>query len=379
MRVISLRPIFARNFVSMAEQEFIPADFEVKTNHGITSWMAPSNIALVKYWGKYPGQLPANPSISFTLSHSNTTTVVEYEKRGVVRAKYPSFDLLFEGKPKEDFKPKIKVFLERISPYAPWLKHFHLKINTHNSFPHSSGIASSASGMAALSLCIADMEREMNPEVTEEQFRKKASFMARLGSGSACRSIEGPIVSWGSHEELKFASDLFGTRFSGQVHKVFGDYQDTILLVHKGAKTVSSTAGHALMDGHPFAKQRFAQANGNLSTLINVLKNGDLEQFIRIVESEALSLHAMMMTSLPYYLLMKPNTVSIIEKIWEYRNETKEPLCFTLDAGANVHLLYPQDSKEKVLQFIKNELVVYCEKGQYICDQTGSGSKKVQT
>ena len=360
----------------MSDREFIPSDWEVRKDKGVTSWRAPSNIALVKYWGKFQGQIPANPSISFTLSESHTTTNTTFERRHSHK-EGPSFDLFFEGESRPDFNPKIRVFLDRILPYTPWLSEFHLTIRTQNSFPHSSGIASSASSMAALSLCIADMEREMVPDMDGPSFLKKASFMARLGSGSACRSVEGPIVSWGKHEGLTGGSDLFGTAYAGPVHELFTDYQDTILLVHKGKKTVSSTAGHALMEGHTFAGQRFKQAHSNLSQLMEVFEKGDLERFVQIVESEALSLHAMMMTSLPYYLLMKPNTVAIIEKVWEYRQSTDVPLCFTLDAGANVHLLYPQSSREKVLQFIKNELIAYCEKGQYICDASGKGAERL--
>ena len=72
----------------------------------------------------------------------------------------------------------------------------------------------------------------------------------------------------------------------------------------------------------------------------------------KITESEALTLHAMMMTSMPYFILMKPNTLEIINRIWKFRKETKIPVCFTLDAGANVHLLYPENTTQKVLDFI---------------------------
>jgi diphosphomevalonate decarboxylase len=89
-------------------------------------------------------------------------------------------------------------------------------------------------------------------------------------------------------------------------------------------------------------------------------------------------LHAMMMTSFPYFILMKPNTLEIINKIWKFRVETQMPVCFTLDAGANVHILYPEKNIESVLQFIKNELVGYCQNGQYICDQIGSGAMLLQ-
>ncbi len=360
----------------MNEQEFIPSKYSTLVTSGTTTWRAPSNIALVKYWGKFPDQIPANPSISFTLSNAATTTSVAYERKEKGDGR-PSFDLLFEGKTKEEFRPKISTFFERISRYMPFLNEYHLKIDTSNTFPHSSGIASSASGMAALALCLMDMEKSMMPSMENDFLLKKASFLARLGSGSACRSISGPIVEWGKHKDLSDSSDLVGLPYAGKVHEVFQGYQDTILLVHKGEKTVSSTAGHDLMNNHPFAKPRFAQAHKNLSRLLSVFETGDLQEFIEIVESEALTLHAMMMTSVPYYLLMKPQTLSIIEKIWAYRKQSGLPLCFTLDAGANVHLLYPQKDTDKILQFIKNELVVYCENGQYICDQVGGGSKKV--
>ena len=95
------------------------------------------------------------------------------------------------------------------------------------------------------------------------------------------------------------------------------------------------------------------------------------------MESEALTLHAMMMTSMPYFMLMKPDTLEIIQKIWQYREETKTPVCFTLDAGANVHLLYPSSEKDKVQTFIKDNLAQHCENGQYIHDQVGAGAIKI--
>jgi diphosphomevalonate decarboxylase len=261
--------------------------------------------------------------------------------------------------------------------YVPFLKDYHFTIETSNSFPHSSGIASSASGMAALSLCLMDIEKELNPEMEEAFFKKKASFLARFGSGSACRSIEGDLIQWGKHPQIPDSSNLFGMKYPFEVNPVFKNYHDTILLVHKGQKQVSSTVGHDLMHGHPYAQNRFRQAYGNLDKLKSIFTEGDLESFIKIVESEALTLHAMMMTSMPYFILMKPNTLEIINKIWAYRLETRVPICFTLDAGANVHVLYPEYVKEKAIQFIQDELVAHCEKGHYICDRIGMGAKKI--
>jgi diphosphomevalonate decarboxylase len=222
---------------------------------------------------------------------------------------------------------------------------------------------------------IMSLEKAINPTISDEYFYSKASFLARLGSGSACRSVKGEVVVWGNHAEINGSSDLFGVEFS-EINSNFKNYQDTILLVDKGEKQVSSTVGHDLMHNHPYAERRFAQAHENLSSIKAILSTGNIAEFIKVVESEALTLHAMMMTSMPYFILMKPNTLEIINKIWKYRNETQVPVCFTLDAGANVHVLYPENVKENVLQFIQNELIEYCQNGQYICDEIGNGAKQ---
>ena len=361
----------------MTENDFLPSSYQNSPEKGKVTWKAPSNIALVKYWGKRPVQIPANPSISFTLDSCATTTSVSFEKKED-RESF-SFDLFFEGKPKDDFKPKILTFLERIEKYLPFLKEYHFIIETSNSFPHSSGIASSASGMAALSLCLMDIEKQLDPALDEASFYAKASHLARLGSGSACRSIKGSLVQWGEHKNIPNSSDVCGIEYPFEVNPVFKSYCDTILLVHKGQKQVSSTVGHQLMHGHPYAENRFKQAFDNLDKLKPILADGNLEEFIKLVESEALTLHAMMMTSMPYFMLMKPDTLQIINKIWAYREATKTPVCFTLDAGANVHLLYPEDAKEKVLEFIKDTLAEHCENGQYIHDKVGEGAIKINT
>ena len=358
----------------MLEEQFLPRAYSNSTDEGKVAFQAPSNIALVKYWGKYGEQLPKNASVSFTLSNCHTTTNLSFFKKNTEGF---DFEIYLDEKREESFEPKILKFFERIEMYVPFLKDYQFKIETSNSFPHSSGIASSASGMSALAACLVAIEDRLSKEpMTKAFFNQKTSFLARLGSGSAARSVEGAIVVWGEHPEIDGCSNLYGTKFKGKVHDNFKNYQDTILLVDKGEKQVSSTVGHNLMHDHPFAEQRFKQANENLSKLISVFNSGNLDAFIEIVESEALSLHAMMMTSLPYFVLMKPNTLGIINKIWEYRNSTTSKVCFTLDAGANVHLLYPESEKDTVLSFIKKDLASFCQKGQYICDVVGLGIKK---
>lgn len=360
---------------------------------GSFTWKAPSNIALVKYWGKRDLQIPENPSISFTLSNCFTETTLEFKKREkpaevsqpdgstdfeqTLIQKEFKWDVFLDGKRKPEFGGKISGFVTRIGKLVDFISDYDFIIKTHNSFPHSSGIASSASGMAALALCIMSMEKALNPSISDELFYKKASLLARLGSGSAARSIKGELVVWGEHQNIEGSSDLYGVEFPFKIHDNFKNYQDTILLVDKGQKVVSSTVGHNLMHNHPFAQKRFKQANENITKLAKILQNGDLKAFVNIVESEALTLHAMMMTSNPYFILMKPNTLEIINKIWEFRARTNSNICFSLDAGANVHVLFPKEEKETVNAFIAKELAQFCQKNEYICDNVGSGAKQV--
>jgi diphosphomevalonate decarboxylase len=369
----------------MTEQQFIPKTYSNLVETGKVTWESPSNIALVKYWGKKKDQIPENPSISFTLNNCKTITTLSYTKKeGTANFE---FNVFLDGEKKDDFKPKIEIFFKRIEVYLPFLKQYRFKIETSNTFPHSSGIASSASGMSALALCLMSIEKQLLSGVTlsaverslsENYFNQKASFLARLGSGSACRSIEGDLIVWGKTNSINGSSDLFGIKYPYKIHENFKNYQDTILLVDKGEKQVSSTVGHNLMHNHPYAKNRFLQAHDNLEKLKPILESGDLDGFIALIESEALTLHAMMMTSMPYFILMKPNTLEIINKIWMFRQETGLHISFTLDAGANVHVLYPKNESSKILEFIKNELVAYCQNGHYICDQIGFGAKQIE-
>src|SRR5699024_2463361 len=266
----------------MQIDKYVPEVYTSLPEKGSVSWESPSNIALVKYWGKYGEQLPKNTSLSFTLSDCKTTTTIHFTKKEEGDF---SFKVLLDGVEKTDFRHKIETFFERIVVYLPFLRSYDFVIETSNSFPHSSGIASSASGMSALALCLLSIERELYPDMTDAYFNEKASFLSRLGSGSAARSIEGLIMVWGEHSAIADSSNLYATAYKEKVHPVFENYQDTVLLVDIGQKKVSSTVGHNLMHNHPYAENRFAQAQENIVKLQDVLANGDLDQFISLVES----------------------------------------------------------------------------------------------
>jgi len=356
------------------------------TNNNCVIYRCPSNIALVKYWGKKEGgvQLPANPSISWTLSDLHATTKVTRTEIEANFSRDIQFDFYLAGERKSSFEPKIRQFLERILPFMPQIKDFKWKIESTNNFPHGTGIASSAAGFGALALCFAEFQRmdfesksENNPMRNEGEFLKIASKYARLGSGSACRSVYGEPGIWGETVSWEEANDEFAVPFNSEVHPSLKNWADVVLIVDDGEKSVSSTQGHDLLKEHPYAQSRYNQAQINLSRLLSLMQQGDVKGFISLVESEALQLHSMMMSSEPYYLLIRPNTVALIEKIWRKRSENQWPMAFTLDAGANVHLLYDKSYTSEIMNFIEAELLSYCKNSLYLCSDIGSGPIKI--
>ena len=347
-------------------------DFEKIT--GQVKWQAPSNIALVKYWGKRSIQLPRNPSISFTLSEAHTITTVKYTNRGSDRS---WVDFWFENNREPQFADRIERFFKSLLPIYPFLVQLRFEISSFNSFPHSSGIASSASSMAALALCLCDIERVIfDVKHSKNDFTQKASFIARLGSGSAARSVIPQLGMWGKNNINKNSSNYYSNPVVAS--SPFDTFHDDILIVSAGTKAVSSSAGHRLMNSNPYATTRYQQANDNLKNLVESMKDQNIQEFGNIVENEALTLHALMMCSDPSYILMEPNTLTTINKIRTYRKDKKVPIFFTLDAGPNVHILYPDYAKEEAQSFIENDLTKFAQDGRIIKDQVGSGPIKLQ-
>jgi diphosphomevalonate decarboxylase len=345
---------------------------------GAIRWRSPSNIALVKYWGKHGNQLPRNPSVSFTLSGAATDTTLEYKARKE-SGEGADVVLYLDGEKNAGFTERTKLFLEKLFPVYPFLKQLSLIINTSNSFPHSAGIASSASGMSALALCLVSLEENLFEAFADRsEFLAKASYLARLGSGSACRSVYGGAAVWGTLPGLEGSSDEFAVSVTDTLHPTFQDYHDDILLISKSEKSVSSRAGHGLMEGNPYATARYAQATRRTDEMLTVLRQGNVERFGEILESEALTLHALMMSSHPAYILIRPNTLAVIERIHLFREQTGHPLYFTLDAGPNLHLLYPHSAAEPIKKFIREQLLYFCEDKMYLADRVGKGPEQLE-
>jgi diphosphomevalonate decarboxylase len=339
-----------------------------------SSWRSPSNIALIKYWGKYDLQLPHNPSLSFTLSacHTDMTMSVTPESS-------PSLTILYAGNPKPAFNEKINSFFSRIEQYFPWIKNSAIVIDSINTFPYGAGIASSASAMSAMALCLQDIDDQRNGKKERNAaWWKRVSEIARLGSGSACRSLYSSVSLWGKTDGVEASSDLFAIPWKEFTNPYYTTFEDTILVVSPSEKEISSSVGHQLMELHYYAATRYSTARENVSRLITVLQEPALiNKFIAVVESEALQLHALMMSGMNPFLLLEPGTIAIIKEIWRFRKDSGLPVCFTLDAGPNVHLLYPAEHKAKVAEWIQTELVKHCSEEQVILDRVGSGPEKI--
>ena len=339
----------------------------------IIGWRSPSNIAIVKYWGKFGIQQPHNPSISFTLDASYTETKLTYRPKSTSSNEI-NLNFYFENAPQPAFKAKIVKFLTSLTPIFPFLTQLEMTIHSHNSFPHSAGIASSASSMSALAMCLCSIEKALFGTLQKEvEFLKKASFIARLGSGSASRSVYPIAAMWGELNGFDTASNFYAVPMEQEIHDVFKTYHNSILIASRGEKPVSSRAGHALMEGNIYAENRYEQARNRCKDLAVILKNGDITAFGELLEDEALTLHALMMCSKPSYMLMHPNSLAMIEKVRNYRQDTQQPLYFTLDAGPNLHLLYPDTIQADVKAFIKSDLAPLCENGEWIADKVGNG------
>ncbi len=341
---------------------------------GRVTWKSPSNIAILKYWGKRYEQFPVNPSLSMSLTRAFTETSVAYKHNP--GSKSFSVEFIFEGAADQKFAARVEKYLERITLIYPAIGDCSFRIESANSFPHSSGIASSASAMSALALCISSIFD--NSEQDDDRFLDRASYLSRIGSGSAARSVYGGWTLWGETPVVDGSSNDYALSLNDLIHDDFRDMHDAILIVSSGSKEVSSSAGHQLMEKHFYRQGRLSQTSARLIALLGSLRKGHFDDFIRITENEALSLHGLMMSSDPSYILLKPETLQIISKIRQFREQFQIPVCFTLDAGPNVHLIYPAKVLKEVKDFIQKELLPLCEKGEWIDDQIGRGPEKLK-
>lgn len=317
---------------------------------------APANIAFIKYWGRKNEilRLPANDSISMNLSEVFTITTVEFSEG------YEKDEVEHIGKEMDKKEEKrIIDHLDRIRNLAK-IKTF-AKVLTKNNFPTGTGIASSASGFAALT--VAGVEAS-GLKLNERQL----SILARQGSGSACRSVPDGFVEWksGSSSNSSYAHTLFPPGWLNIV--------DILAIVEKKTKKISSSEGHTLTGSSPFYKARISGMKDKLKKIKQALLNKDFKTFGEISEAEAVNMHTVMMTSCPAIYYWTPETMRIILSVAEWREEGL-PIYFTIDAGPNVHLITLFEDIDKTIRRLKK---IEGIKG-IIINKPAEGTKTINT
>jgi len=295
---------------------------------------APANIAFIKYWGKQDEKLrtPLNSSISMNLSNCYTITTVEFSGK----YKRDSFFILNE---KTTAKEKEKVFkhLDRVRKKAGI--NLKAKVISKNSFPKSRGIASSASGFAALTLAAA---KAAGLNLKEREL----SVLARLGSGSACRSIPDGFVEWkkGKSSDNSFAYSLYPANY--------WEKRDVVVIVQKQEKKVGSTSGMKGVRTSLFCKARLASINKRIKKLKKSFKNKDFKLLGKIIEEETINMHGVMMTQKPALFYWNGETIKIIKAVQEWRRYGLL-VYFTIDAGPNVHLICQAEGEKEIAKKVK--------------------------
>jgi len=181
----------------------------------------------------------------------------------------------------------------------------------------------------------------------------------------------------GETELIPRSNDLEAIGITHVVHPSLTSLHDAILVISRQPKRLSSSKGHETMNRHPFAEARIEQARDHLTGILQAMKEGNLERVGSIAEAEALSLHALVMSAAGGAVLLEPATLTVMNRIREARS-LGLPVFFTLDAGPNVHLLYPEENKSQVQRFIENELAPYCTDGLWIDDLCGAGPGRIE-
>lgn len=300
----------------------------------VTAQSSP-NIAFIKYWGDRDNslRLPLNGSISMNLEGLFTRTSVSFQ---------PSLgfdELIING------HEMMGKSLERVSAILDIVRaaagiNVKAEVVSENNFPTGAGIASSASAFAALALAAT---KAAGLDWSENQI----SRLARLGSGSASRSIPTGFVEWkmGSGDK-----DCYAVSIAPPEHWALAD---CIAIVSTGHKTTGSTEGHVLAPTSPLQAARVAGAPHRLDLCRKAILERDFDLFTEIIEQDSDLMHAVMMTSRPALFYWQPATLAVMEAVRELR-KAGTPVAYTIDAGPNVHVICMQEKSGAVAEYLKS-------------------------
>ncbi len=304
-------------------------------HHTTATGIASPNIAFIKYWGNRDEalRLPANGSISMNLAGLHTRTQVTFDP--ALRADSRLLNQVEQSGPALE---RVSRFLDQVRRMAG--SQNRARIVSENNFPTGAGIASSAAAFAALSLAAS---AAAGLQLSEPEL----SRLARLGSGSAARSVPGGFVEWqpGSGDVDSYAFSIAAPGY--------WDLVDCIAIVEAGHKPVGSTQGHALAGTSPLQAARVADSARRLEACRRAILERNFADFAAIVEEDSNLMHAVMMTSHPALFYWSPASLLVMKTVREWR-EDQIPVCYTLDAGPNVHVLTLTDHAPQVVQALED-------------------------
>jgi diphosphomevalonate decarboxylase len=314
--------------------------------------IAPSNIAFIKYWGKKDEilRLPENGSISMNLSNLLTTTTVEFNKD------YREDEIIINNQREENAGSRAIKHLDRIRKIAR--TNFKAKVVTNNNFPTGTGLSSSASGFAALTVAGA---KAAGLNLSE----KELSILARQGSGSACRSIPDGFAEWldGNTSDTSYGISLYPENY--------WDIVDVVAVVSKNKKEVSTTEGQKIADSSPFFPVRLSRIKNKISLIKKHMKEKNFTKFGELLEGEALELHSIMLTSTPSLIYLLPGSLRIMHMVKKWRQEGLQ-VYFTVNTGQDIHLICQKKNidelvkKVETVSEVQKTIINYPSRGAHI-------------
>lgn len=313
------------------------AEFQLKAK---AQAFAPANIALCKYWGKREKtlNLPANSSLSISLGDLGTATEINVSEK--------VYDEVFLNNERVD---PDSIFMSRVMEFVDLLRpspDIPLTIKTFNSVPTAAGLASSASGFAALILALDSLfGYNLKPH--------ELSIIARLGSGSATRSIFDGFVIWDKGTQAD-GMDSFATPMNNS----WPEFCIGIITLSREKKAISSRqAMNQTVETSQLYKSWPEQAEKDLSIMIKAIEDKDFKRLGETVEQNSFSMHATMMSAFPPVIYMKPETLSTISWVHQLRRDGIE-VYITMDAGPNVKLIFQEKDAEAIqMNFPKMKIV----------------------
>ncbi len=311
------------SIIGLGKVSAVQRDFKlmIPSTNNIARARAHSNIAFIKYWGNrdHRLRLPANSSLSMNLSELHTTTTVHW-------VQVLAGDTLEINGARAD-----TAALDRVSAHLGRIRRrfgiqSFAQVSSTNNFPMGTGIASSASAFAALTLAAV---AALGADISEREL----STLARMGSGSAARSIPAGFVEWhaGHSHETSYAETF--------VPRDYWDLEDVVAVVSRRHKRIGSSAGHREADTSILQSARVTGADQRLGDVKAAIKRRDFDAFADIVEEDSNLMHAVMMTSRPPLFYWDPLSLRVMQSVRKWRAADGLRVCYTLDAGPNVHCI----------------------------------------